>query len=622
MRDADRPLVTQTDERLIAALAQSPQTLGLTAQAGRTRVVVLALPHAVGAVATERLRTSPLLTGAGLEVSVADSPEALRAALGDGRTLAVVNPYGEQFPAGDDAPGMLDSIHLFLVSGGTWLESGGYSFYYGMKANPYVSLEDHYPSRAFSDFGRIERASGSVSVYGVQNAHEAGHVFVPAVWRTVGDAAGGHLQRRWQTFLPKGVGGETPPVRLRMGDAEAGAALRIYAQDNGLDRPLADKMSARTLALWKRSVTIKMDTRTVGEEADLIPRLPSPAILHLVAYLHGGFDHQYPDHLPPNPDYGTGEQLGQLLAQAHRAGDLVMPYTNTTWWCDNPKGPTFAQAGDAPLLVRLDGQRNHEVYRPESSGWTLSPFHPAVTASVDRLVTQFTRDYPVDILFGDQNGARGMAYDLNPASPTPYAFTQGMINLAARAGMKLPVATEDGFDHLLNVESEFCGLTQELVPFPYDQEGLLSKRLPDDDWEFFPMAQSVAHDKAFFIHHDLGTGAWNRDALLWSLALGYSMNLTVSGDTPLHDPDRMRWLSFLARVQGTLGPHYAGAPLNEFRYLRGSGSRGVMQAEYGDMRVIVNLSDTAYQNGAATVAAHDFSAHAGDVTMAMPAGFP
>ena len=411
-------------------------------------------------------------------------------------------------------------------------------------------------------------------------------------------------------------------MRLRVGDGDAVAALRTYAAGNGLDRALASKMPPRTLALWKRSVLIKLETRTASEEADLLPRLPSPAILHLVGYLHGGFDRQYPDHLPPNPQYGTGAQFAGVLTQAHKAGDLVMPYTNTTWWCDNPKGPTFEAVGDAPLLVRLDGQHSHEVYGPGSSGWTLSPFHPAVTASVDRLVTQFTQEYPVDILFGDQNGARGMAYDLNPVSPTPYAQTQGMIALAARAAAKVPVATEDGFDGLVNVESEFCGLTQELVPFPYDQEGLLSARLPDNDWEFFPIAQYVAHDKAFFINHDLGVGVWNRDALLWSLALGYGMSLPVSASSPAQDPDRMRWLTFLARVQETLGPHFMGVAPSGFRYLRGSGSRGVMAARYGDLRVVVNLSDTPYQDGAVTVGAHDFDARAGTVEMKMPTGMP
>ena len=196
--------------------------------------------------------------------------------------------------------------------------------------------------------------------------------------------------------------------------------------ENGLDRTLAAKMPPRTLALWKRSVLIKLETRTAGEEADLIPRLPSPAILHLVGYLHGGFDRQYPDHLPPNPTYGTGEQFAGVLAQAHQAGDLVMPYTNTTWWCDNPKGPTFEAVGDAPLLVRLDGQHNHEVYGPGSSGWTLSPFHPAVTASVDRLVDAVhagvPRGHPVR---GPERGAGDGIRSQSRAPPPPTPRLRG-----------------------------------------------------------------------------------------------------------------------------------------------------------------------------------------------------
>ena len=84
----------------------------------------------------------------------------------------------------------------------------------------------------------------------------------------------------------------------------------------------------------------------------------------------------------------------------------------------------------------------------------------------------------------------------------------------------------------------------------------------------------------------------------------------------------MRWLSFLARVQETLGPHYMGAAPSGFRYLRGSGSRGVMAARYGDLRVVVNLSDAPYQDGAVTVGAHDFDARAGTVEMRMPPGMP
>ncbi|MBV9848047.1 MAG: hypothetical protein JO250_00015 [Armatimonadetes bacterium] len=623
VRAEDGPLAARTAERLVAALAQSPAAFGLTPQTGRTRVVLILLPHANTGLASEgaRLQNSPTLAGAGLQVTIADGPESLRAALGDARTLAVINPYGEQFPAGDDPGAMLDAIHGYLSGGGAWLETGGYSFYYGLRANHFLSLEDHHPSRAFSDFGGIETNTGSVSLYGVQDAHDAHLIFVPSLWRTVGDAAGGHLQRLWQTFLPKTEGGQTPPVRLRVSDRDARAALRAYAKDNGLDRPLAAKMPRRTLELWKRSVMVKLVAGTADEELALLDHLPTPAILHLVAYLHGGFDRQYPDHLPPNPRYGTPEQFRQVIDRAHVRGDLVMPYTNTTWWPDNPKEPTFLAAGDAPLLVRLDGQHNHETYGPGSSGWSITPFHPAVTASVDRLMDQFTREYPVDILFGDQNGARGLMYDVNPASPTPYAYTQGMIDLAARAAAKVPVATEDGFDRLLNAESMFCGLTQELVAFPYTHDTLLKDRLPDADWEFFPMAQYVAHDKAFFIHHDLGAGVADRDALLWTLALGYGMSLSVSPNEAA-DARKMEWLSYLAQLQRTLGPHYMGAPLTAFRYLRGSGSQGVMEAVYGDMRVVVNLTDRPYRDGPVNVAAHGFSARTGKIVETLPSGLP
>ena len=611
-----QPLIVPTLAHIAAALSQSRGLLGIASPTGaRTRIVVIQPKYLPSGGAVEQLTADALqteLAGAhGLQVVAAETPDQLQATLADARTLAVVNPSGEAFLAGDNWRGMLNAVHAYLVAGGAWIETGGYSFYYHLQSNRYASLADNYPSRSFCDFARIEGLNGALSLYGVQSSLDKALVFTPGAWRTFGDSSGGHLHREWQTFLPKS-GGETPTVRLRMSDPDAGAALSEYARANGIERSLASKMSPRVLKLWKQSLTIKLVTSTVGEETGMLDRLPSPAILHEVSYLHGGFDRQYPDHLPPKLSYGTPDEFRAFLAQAHARGDLVMPYTNTTWWPDNPKGPTFQQAGDAPLLVNLDGSHNHEVYGAGSSGWSITPFHPAVTASVDRLLAQFTREYPMDIVFGDQNGARGMMYDLNPFEPTPYAYTQGMIDLAGRAAAKFPVATEDGFDRLVNVESEFCGLTQEIVPFPYDQSQLLSNRLPDADWEFFPMAQSVAHDKAFFMHHDLGAGVWNEDALLWSLALGYGLSDAVAA-SDLDNPAKRQWLEHLARLQSRLGPIYMGAPLLSFHYLQGSGSRGVIEAVYGRMRVIVNLTDSVYAVGSVSVPAHAFRAQAGSM---------
>jgi hypothetical protein len=611
VRESDGPLVTETTERLLAALARDPH-----AGHGRHRtVVLLAMRHGPERGAwcdipiadwRKHLHDSTSLPDAGVDVQIVETVQQLKEALNAPSTFAIVNPYGEWFPvAGADPDASLGAIHDYLGRGGIWVATGGYPFYGALQPAVYGSLEEQYPSRGFSDFSRIESDGGAVSYYGVQDAHDTKNLFVPAHWRASGDAQGGHLQRSWQTFVGHGAAWESPKMRLRVGQ-DAATAIRAYAKENGLDRPLTAKMPAALLALWKRCIHIKSNFGTAADDLAMVDRLPSPAIIHIAHYLQGHFDKQLPDHLPPNPEYGTAEQFRQVIDQIHRKGDLFMPYTNHTWWCDEPKGPTFEREGDAPLLRTLEGKPNHEQYGP-NGGWSISPYHPAVIAAADRIEAQFTSNYPADILFQDQNGARPMMYDTNPASPAPYAYTQGLIDLAQRASTKLPVSTEDGFDHLVNIESQFCGLVQNLGAITEHPDMRLSQHLADEDWEFFPIAQLIAHDKAFFIHHDLETGENDSAQVAWALALGYQLS-TESHD--LKDARKLEWIALLDRIQKALGPHYMGVALDSFRYLKGSGEHGVMEAVYGDLRVVSNLTDRPYIDGPATVAPRGFYAHA------------
>ena len=62
-----------------------------------------------------------------------------------------------------------------------------------------------------------------------------------------------------------------------------------------------------------------------------------------------------------------------------------MPYTNPTWWCDGPKGPTFVKHGEAPLLKKLDGKPAHEQYA-RNEGFTVCHWHPAVRAANEQTV--------------------------------------------------------------------------------------------------------------------------------------------------------------------------------------------------------------------------------------------
>ena len=132
---------------------------------------------------------------------------------------------------------------------------------------------------------------------------------------------------------------------------------------------------------------------------------------------------------------------------------MVMPYTNPTWWCDGPKGPTFERYGEAPLLKNLQGKPTFERY-DRNTGFTVCHWHPAVREANAKTLRQFREDYPVDVLFQDQCGARGWQYDTNPASPTPCAYSEGLLSMIDEDSRSVPLSTECGWDRVVNAESQ------------------------------------------------------------------------------------------------------------------------------------------------------------------------
>ena len=77
---------------------------------------------------------------------------------------------------------------------------------------------------------------------------------------------------------------------------------------------------------------------------------------------------------------------------------------------------------------------------------------------------QFTREFPVDILFQDQCGARRWHYDTNPASPCPYAYSEGMIAMNDEDSRVVPLGTENGWDRVANYQTLLSGLSWGIVP--------------------------------------------------------------------------------------------------------------------------------------------------------------
>ncbi|MGC8643111.1 MAG: hypothetical protein ACP5XB_24900 [Isosphaeraceae bacterium] len=615
IRPADVPLAAEALAAVVRTLAADP--------VARHKVGLVHLVHGPEYASASAIpvnswaaRLKPGLRPAGKELVELTTPAAMLAAARGDEFAAILNPYGEALPVGAGGmPEMMEAVGQYIRRGGNWIETGGYSFYLALRPERFLQHQAGYPP-LFADWVHVETSAGMLAVYRVQprdwvpwkGESDPRAIFIPGKAAFGGDAQGGWIDRSFATHVPPQKEWKTPRVRLSASRSVA-RSLDDYAHANGLQKRLRDKLPPALLDRFRRAVLVKYD----GNARDMIANLstlPVPTLIHFSDYLKGGFDKQYPDHLPPRESFGTPAELRDLFDRAHALGHLMMPYTNPTWWCDHPRGPTFVAAGDGPLARSLEGKPYHEQYG-RNDGWTTTPWHPAVQAANRSTRTQFTRDYPVDILFQDQCGARGWVYDRNPASPMPHAYTEGLLSQVDEDAQFKPLSTEDGFDRVLNGEVQLCGFTFALVPGGNPTWARpMKSRYPEGTWEISPVAQILAHDKVALLHHDLGKFVTDRPTLSWTLGLGFAMSDRLHARA-LADPRRLNWLRWLDRVQKSICARYVGEPVGSFVHEPGHGDDdGLIRARYGPVDITANLGPKIREVGGLRLSPHGFHAEA------------
>jgi len=490
-------------------------------------------------------------------------------------------------------------------------------FFKRQPSNKFLKYESPYPP-VFADFLHLDSSAGTASLYRIQprtwkpwaGEEDPKAIFVPGRLALGGDEQGGWCERAFGTWVPAGRTWIAPTVRLALGGS-AEHDLLAYCQANAITRTLQQKLPPQLLGTFCRAVLVKYNG-SAREKIASLDKLPVPTLIHYADYLQGGFDKQYPDHLPPGPGFGTPEELRALHDRAHQLGHLLMPYTNPTWWCDHPRGPTFERAGEAPLLRTLDDKPSFERYA-RNDGWTTCLWHPAVRAANRRTLQQFTDDYPTDIFFQDQCGARTWKYDLNAASPTPYAYAEGMLSMVDEDCAAKPLSTEDGWDRVVNAEVQLCGFTFALGPGKgAPQRPEMKMVYHPSTWQLYPLAQRIAHDKAAMLHHDLGKFVTDRPTLAWTLGLGFAMSYAIRAKA-LDEPAPREWLKWLDRIQKSVCARYVGQPVATFAHEQGGdvpSDDGVIRASYGPVQLAVNLGPTARREAGRELPGYGFCATA------------
>ncbi len=396
-------------------------------------------------------------------------------------------------------------------------------------------------------------------------------------------------------------------VRIRVGGTIEDSLL-AYREDNGIDAypSLADKLGGR-LDTLARAPLIKADLwkglPEFREWAPTLGQLPRPALVHPVAFQSGGFDESYPDFLPPDPRWGETKDLNNMTDSAHALGDLVMPYLNASWWDTQSSSvhslPAPMEPKDVAVFAR-NGTPATESFG-DKDGYIVSPAVPAVRSRIARLLEEWHSDAPVDCLFFDQLGARPWRRDFNPASPTPLAYYDGWLSVFAPYGNRC-LMVEDGWDRLAASFSGFHGGVM-LMARQFDWPGT---HWGDGNWEPYPIADFLFHDKVLMYQHDLYEETMTDDpsVLTFNLAFGLVQSYAWEGDSLSSS-----WLGLVGSIQRTLGPLYAGHKLLDYRDVADNVTKSIFD---GGFSVTANWSGVAITVDGRTIAPHGFVAQASD----------
>lgn len=442
-------------------------------------------------------------------------------------------------------------------------------------------ISEPYPF-LFADFISIESEDGNLSVYMIHNKNSFQQTRLNVGYNAFNGGVGmyGH---EFATYIKKGETWKSPILRFYICSSVEESVVQ-YAKDNGLDKTpsLKKKISSKLFHHLRHGVLLKIDfiwaNMSFKEAEAFIKTLPSSTILHLLSFWPRSFDQNYPDYIPPNPRFGTSNDLKHFIRVAHKHNLLIMPYTNPTWWNESL---TLDELGKENIAVRrLNGKIHDEYYWGKNWGIVVSPHHPLAIKRMNQTAKQFAYDFKCDLLFEDQLGARSWIYDLNPKAKAPAGYTRGIINIAKRDHKKIPLMTEGGFDKLIQYETGFCDMS-------------VNKALPPDkiynnwwgkgNWKIFPMMLYFIHSKVAVYQHNLAHEVFTdaREKLTWNLAYGHNLFLAW---WPSEWSKYKKWFKIADAFQKTVAARSFGKDLTEYREIE----KHVTWSRFKDIGIIAN----------------------------------
>ncbi len=552
----------------------------------------------------------------------AKNQEELAQAMKDPTVLMIVNPYEEYCPTTKDKSltEFVGDIKNFVKNGGYWLETGGNPFIFEVEKKEYLSA----PSGFVADFTHFDMKGFDFAIYSVQPIHGKDfykdipftQVFVGAS----GTANGGVIGRSFNTWIPSNKESLVPTTRIRFGKNMLMSA-KSFCKDNKIRLKLSEKVKPEFLEKFKNAPIIRIDGGSVQWARQWFEKMPVPAIIHCSHYVYGTFDEQYPDILPATKKWAASdEDFKSYLRRIREKGSMFMPYTNNTWWCENPKGPTFKKYGYDALLRNQKGELSPEFYG-HHTGYTACMWHPIIRKVDAEIFAKFKTEYPADIIFQDQIGSRSHnRLDFNKANPQPpNSYLDGIIYSAMENSKTFPLSTEDFFSPLFDYEIQTCGFNFGVFhPRRKTNYWNLNWRYvwetwPKDSFRLCNILGALGQERISIAHQNLDADIYNQRQL--SMSVAYGIHLIIGGGghgAPGFTDEYIEWIHWVHAVHQAISYHYIGVEMKKFKHrwadLKSSDGDCTISAVYGNVDIFANATTKSRKRGRYLLAPDGFIA--------------
>ncbi|MFZ0543843.1 MAG: hypothetical protein WAM60_00295, partial [Candidatus Promineifilaceae bacterium] len=260
--------------------------------------------------------------------------------------ISVTNDWGYvpedvKFPS-DLVFGRADMQEALLpVLPGVVLKSGFF--------NRGLTYEADYPGAMAADFISVNSTKGHIAMYAIPVSDRITPARFGFFFQNCTNTTTVCLTHNIKSGVKDGASWSSPLMRIRLNESYFDT-VNAFRTDTNIDAfaSIEDKLGGLYQQVI-RSPLYKADLGGIpfnDVPNRLATEIPYPGILHLVAYWQRGFDENYPDFLPPDPNLGTPAEMVAMMQASQNMGYLMMPYINPTWWDD--ESPTIQD--DLPPL--------------------------------------------------------------------------------------------------------------------------------------------------------------------------------------------------------------------------------------------------------------------------------